>query len=159
MLQVPDVHKLLFFAAIWSSGVSTFFPSFRKHGMLGVNNGKKVKRKTKMVSLVWKPTGLSFPVLIDLFGLYVLFSHFRPRDDPKGIFLLFFHKLCIHMHVHKTTFERETVPRVASRGLKLDNKTYKLKRFIIQHIVTMSKYGRSALNIRRAYSTDILRYT
>ena len=31
--------------------------------------------------------------------------------------------------------------------------------FIIQHIVTMSKYGHSALNIRRAYSTDILRYT
>ena len=25
--------------------------------------------------------------------------------------------------------------------------------------VTMSKYGHSALNIRRTYSTDILRYT
>ena len=32
--------------------------------------------------------------------------------------------------------------------------------FIIQHSVTMSKYGYgSALNIRRAYATDILRYT
>ena len=30
---------------------------------------------------------------------------------------------------------------------------------IIQHIVTMSKYGHSALNISRAYSTYILRYT
>ena len=51
-----------------------------------------------------------FPGLqpMDLF-LYVLFSHFRPRDVPKGIFLLFFHKLCIHMHVHKTTL-KETVP-------------------------------------------------
>ena len=32
-------------------------------------------------------------------------------------------------------------------------------RTIIQHIVTVSKYGHSALNIRRAYSTYILRYT
>ena len=30
---------------------------------------------------------------------------------------------------------------------------------IIQHIVTMSKYGHSALNIRHAYSTYILRYS
>ena len=30
--------------------------------------------------------------------------------------------------MHKTTFERN--PRVASRGLKWENKTYKLKRFI-----------------------------
>ena len=30
---------------------------------------------------------------------------------------------------------------------------------IIQHIVTMSKYGHSALNIRRAYSMYILPYT
>ena len=43
---------------------------------------------------------------IDLFSLYVLFSHFRPRDVPKGIFFLFLHKLYIHMHVQKTTFER-----------------------------------------------------
>ena len=39
--------------------------------------------------------------------LYVLFSHFRPLDVPKGIFLLSFHKLFIHMKVHKTTFERK----------------------------------------------------
>ena len=30
--------------------------------------------------------------------------------------------------------------------------------FTIQHIVKMSKYGHSALNICRAYSTYILRY-
>ena len=30
---------------------------------------------------------------------------------------------------------------------------------IIQHIVTLSKYGQSALNIRHLYTTDILRYT
>ena len=28
---------------------------------------------------------------IDLSGLYILFSHFRPRDALMGIFLLFFH--------------------------------------------------------------------
>ena len=43
---------------------------------------------------------------IDLFSLYVLFSHFRPRDFLMGIFLLSFHKLCVHLHVHKTTLER-----------------------------------------------------
>ena len=43
---------------------------------------------------------------IDIFSLYVLFSHFRPRDVLMGIFLLSFHKLCVHLHVHKTTLER-----------------------------------------------------
>ena len=28
--------------------------------------------------------------VIDLFSLYILFSHFRPRDALMGIFLLFF---------------------------------------------------------------------
>ena len=49
-----------------------------------------------------------FPNIMDISSLYVLFSHFRPRNVSKGIFLLLFHKLRIHMHVHKTTFE-ETV--------------------------------------------------
>ena len=43
---------------------------------------------------------------IDLFSLYILFSHFRPRDAHMGIFLLFIHYLCVNLHVHKTTFER-----------------------------------------------------
>ena len=30
--------------------------------------------------------------------------------------------------------------------------------FIIQHIVTLPKYGHDELNIRRPYITDILRY-
>lgn len=29
----------------------------------------------------------------------------------------------------------------------------------MSHIVTLSKYGHECLNIRRAYATDILRYT
>ena len=36
---------------------------------------------------------------------------------------------------------------------------FKLFKFVIQHIATMSKYGRGSLNILRAYPTDILRYT
>ena len=44
--------------------------------------------------------------LMDLFSLFVLFSHFRPRDILMGVFLLLFHKLCVHLHVHKTKFER-----------------------------------------------------
>ena len=35
-------------------------------------------------------------------SLYVLFSHFRPRDVLMGIFLFSFHKLCVHLHVHMT---------------------------------------------------------
>ena len=34
-------------------------------------------------------------------------SHFRPRDVLKGILLLFFHKLFVHKHMRKTTFERK----------------------------------------------------
>ena len=41
---------------------------------------------------------------IDLFSFVLFVSHFRPHDFPKGIFLLFFHKLCIH---YKIAFERD----------------------------------------------------
>ena len=34
-----------------------------------------------------------------------------------------------------------------------------LKGIIIQHIVTLPKYGHGELNIRRPHITDILRYT
>ena len=43
---------------------------------------------------------------IDLFTLYVLFSHFKPCDVLMRILLLFFHKLCVHVNEHKTTFQR-----------------------------------------------------
>ena len=33
------------------------------------------------------------------------------------------------------------------------------QRLVIQHIVTMPKYGHGELNIRRPHITDILRYT
>ena len=41
--------------------------------------------------------------LPDLFGLYVLFSQFKPRDVLKGICILSFRKLYMHR-----TFERNS---------------------------------------------------
>ena len=71
-------------------------------------NGKKVE--AKYTRKIRRPRG-AYPwifraLVIDLFSLYILFSHFRPRDTLMGICLLFFHWLCVHLHVHKTTFER-----------------------------------------------------
>ena len=54
-----------------------------------------------------QPMYIQQQVEIDIFSLYVLFSHFKSCDVLKGIFLLFFHKLCMHIHVHRTTFERK----------------------------------------------------
>ena len=45
--------------------------------------------------------------LKELASLACTFSHLKPRDVPKGISFCSFLKLCIHMHVHKTTFERK----------------------------------------------------
>ena len=54
--------------------------------------------------------GKSWKIRIDLFSLYVLFSHLRLRDvlkPVKGIISPFaFLKLFGHMHVQKTTFGR-----------------------------------------------------
>ena len=61
--------------------------------------------------------------LPDLFGLYVLFSQFKPRDVLKGICILSFRKLYMHK-----TFERNS--SLAKHHIVRDgkNKTYKLKR-------------------------------
>ena len=58
-------------------------------------SNKKVLRTIPAFEVYHPCCFLQFVVedLIDLFSLYVLFSHFRPRDVLKGIFLLFFHKL------------------------------------------------------------------
>ena len=78
---------------------------------------------------------------IDLFSLYVLSSQFRPRDALQGI-SLFFHLSRIPMHrmyAHKTTFERNSPLGYQSRGLKWENKTYKLKRSIMWRMHCISK--------------------
>ena len=67
---------------------------------------------------------------IELLGLYVMFSHFRARDILMGIFLLFFHKLCEHLHVLKDDIWKKLFFRVASHDVKWENKTYKLKRSV-----------------------------
>ena len=71
---------------------------------------------------------------MDLFSLYVLFSHFRPRGVTLG---MSFSK-CRLMHVHMYAYSfcyacmhnKRKIPLGTSRGLKWENKTYKLKRSI-----------------------------
>ena len=63
----------------------------------------------------------------DLFSLYVLFSHFRPRDATRGN--SFFQRSSYaraNVRITKTKNKRQ-IPMRASRGLKWKNKTYKLK--------------------------------
>ena len=72
---------------------------------------------------------------IDLFSLYVLFSQFRPRDVLQGIASCLFINyayICTWMHVHMTTFERNSSLGAPSCGLKWENKTCKLKRSILK---------------------------
>ena len=67
---------------------------------------------------------------IDLFSLYVLFSHFRPRDATRGN-SFFQMSSYARANVRITNAEnKRQIPMRASRGLKWENKTYKLKRSI-----------------------------
>ena len=69
---------------------------------------------------------------IDLFSLYILFSHFRPRDATRGN--SFFQMLSYERANLRITNEKTKgkIPMRASRGLKWENKMYKLKRSIVQ---------------------------
>ena len=69
-------------------------------------------------------------LLIDLFSLYVLFSHFRPRDATRGN--SFFQMSSYARANVRITNEKNKrqIPMKASRGLKWENKMYKLKRSI-----------------------------
>ena len=79
----------------------------------------------------WRPINYSFAcMLIDLFSLYVLFSHFRPRDATRGN-SFFQMSSYARANVRITNAEnKRQIPMRASRGLKWENKTYKLKRSI-----------------------------
>ena len=71
---------------------------------------------------------------IDLFSLYVLFSHFRPRDATRGN-SLFQMSSYARANVRITNKKnKRKIPMKASRGLKWENKMYKLKRSIIWRI-------------------------
>ena len=60
--------------------------------------------------------------LIDLFSLYVLFSHFRPRDATRGN--SFFQMSSNTRATVRITIEKNKwkIPMRASRGLKWENK-------------------------------------
>ena len=79
---------------------------------------------------VIKSTTFANKVLIDLFSLYVLFSHFRPRDATRGN--SFFQMSSYARANLRITIEKNKrkIPMRASRGLKWENKMYKLKRSI-----------------------------
>ena len=71
--------------------------------------------------------------LIDFFSLYVLFSHFRRCDSTPGN--SFFQMSYARANVCITNDKNERkIPMRASRGLKWENKMYKLKRFILRWI-------------------------
>ena len=64
---------------------------------------------------------------IDLFSLYVLFSHFRPRDATRGN--SFFQMSSYALANVRITNEK--TEGKFPRGLKWENKMYKLKRSIV----------------------------
>ena len=67
---------------------------------------------------------------LDLFSLYVLFSHFRPRDATRGN-SFFQMSSYARANVRITNDKnRRKIPMRASRGLKWENKMCKLKRSI-----------------------------
>ena len=62
--------------------------------------------------------------LIDLFSLYVLFPHFRTRDTTLG-------NSPMHVQMYAQLWRnKRKIPIRALRGLKWENKTYKLKKSI-----------------------------
>ena len=67
---------------------------------------------------------------MDLFSLYVLFSHFRPRGATRGI--SFFQMSSSARANVRITNEKDKrqIPMRASRDLKWQNKMNKLKRSI-----------------------------
>ena len=67
---------------------------------------------------------------IDLLSLYVLFSHFRPRDATRGnSFFQMSSYARANVRITNDKNKRK-IPMRASRGLKWENKMYKLKRSI-----------------------------
>ena len=71
---------------------------------------------------------------IDLFSLYVLFSHLRPRDATRGnSFFQMSSYARANVRITNDRNKRKISMR-ASRGLKWENKMYKLKRSILRWI-------------------------
>ena len=69
-------------------------------------------------------------IAIDLFSLYVLFSHFKPRDATRGnSFFQMSSYASANVRITNEKNKRK-IPMRASRGLKWENKMYKPKRSI-----------------------------
>ena len=68
---------------------------------------------------------------MDLFSLYVLLSHFRARDISVGN--SFFEMASYARAYVQITYEKTKtkIPLGTSRGLKWDNKTYKVKKNLV----------------------------
>ena len=77
--------------------------------------------------------------VIDLFSLYVLFSHFRPGDATQGnsIFQMSSYARA-NLRITNEKSKRK-IPMRASRGLKWENKMYKLKRSIASFLIMIPK--------------------
>ena len=64
---------------------------------------------------------------MDLFGLCVLFCHFRPRDATRGNS---FFQMSSNARANVRITNERKIPTRASPGLTWENKMYKLKRSI-----------------------------
>ena len=82
--------------------------------------------------LAFKPgSASSTDDAIDLFSLYVLFSHFRSRDAARGnSFFQMSSYARANVRITNEKKNKRKIPMRASRGLKWENKMYKLKRSI-----------------------------
>ena len=67
---------------------------------------------------------------MDLFSLYVLFSHFRPCDVTPGNSFFQMSSSARAYGMHNVCKNKKKIPLGTSLGLKWENKTYKLKRSI-----------------------------
>ena len=84
-------------------------------------------RETSLFQIAWAqmPTIFLDIGMVDLFSLYFSFSHSRPRDVLMGIFPLFpqiVRTFCTCVRLF---------PTIASRGVKWESRTYKLKSLFV----------------------------
>ena len=79
-----------------------------------------------------------------------LFSHFRPLDVMRGIFLFFFfffHKLCLHMRVHKAAFKRNWT-RVISQSLSQGLQSCQVHTVLCDHFWLLALFSEELARIR-----------
>ena len=96
---------------------------------MGITVANSEKKKSSVQSSKFFNPSCLFLIEVDFFSLYVLFSHFRPRDATRGN-SFFQMSSYARANVRITNEEsKRKIPTRASRGLKWE-KMYKLKRSI-----------------------------